>query len=187
MAVSEVNTRLAASGQAGLRARRDQSFRPPAATAFTAIGRALAGIALTGGLAAITTPGPWGAAILGGMAVLFAAYAARTLARHMAVITISDDGITVAGLVRRHIRWSELGSVSLRYFSTRRDGENGWMDLVLRSGTTRLAIESEHPAFAPAARHALSAAARARLALSAATMANARALGIEPDGGRSRP
>jgi len=183
MPALEVESSSSAAERSSVTPVREQVFRQPISLFLAMIARAAAGLATIVFLAVITRPGVIGLAVLCGIGAVFACYAVRAVSRHMSVITISEEEIRISGPLRKQIAWRETDGVSLRYFSTRRDRENGWMSLVLRSGRKRITLDHEHPAFMPAVQHALNAALRNRVGLNAATMTNARALGITLPGG----
>ena len=134
-----------------------------------------------GPLAGAATAGP-AAWVLGGLAALFAVYGARTLLRQRTCFIVSADGLTVDGLVRRHLPWEGLTRCTLGYYSTRRNREGGWMQLTLRTQRRSLRIDSQIAGFAPIARRAACAAAGRGIALDRTTQENLRALGISGGG-----
>ena len=83
------------------------------------------------GLAASGGPAAW---VLGALAALFAVYGVRTLLRHRTWLSVSEDGVTVHGLLRRHLPWERLTRCTLGYYSTRRKRDRGWMQLTLKAG-----------------------------------------------------
>lgn len=176
MAVSMLEARPGAPG-----ARSDatsQEFRQRPVTLCLAALRTFIGLAAVGGVGFSLAPGMWGAVVLAIVACLFVLYFIRAVIRHLSIIRIDMDRVSVVGPWPQSLEFADLDVLTLRYFSTRRDGENGWMNLTLKSGRCRISLDSDHPAFVGLASRALSHARRNRLALSPATIANARA--IEP-------
>lgn len=163
--------------------RDAQAFRPPRRAAVAAVLRAALGIAAFGGVAVAGALPLWGIALCCGGAALFALYGAREIVRHAAVIVIDEKGIERRGLMPRRLDWGELAAVKLAHYSTRRDGRNGWQELVMRGRGTSVVLESEHPAFVPAASQALASAAENDVRLSRATWHNARMLGLLAEDG----
>ena len=143
--------------------------------------RAAAGSALTGGpmlfipAHAVATP------ILGGLCALFLFFGIRTWWRGRQVVAMDDDGIGLGGAGGRQIAWTELRELRLRYFSTRRDREHGWMQLIMSGPDGRLRVESTIDGFDIIVRRAAIAAKARNLPLESATIANFLALGIDPD------
>jgi len=84
------------------------------------------------------------------------------------------------GLLGAAIRWEDLRSLRLDYFSTRRDGEGGWMQLRLRDAQHTIRIDSELEGFVGLVRVAALEARRRGADLDHATRANLGVLGIEP-------
>ena len=125
--------------------------------------------------AAPTGPAAW---VLGGLAALFAAYGARTLLRHRTWLGVSEQGVTVHGIVRRHLPWAGLTRCTLGYYSTRRKRDRGWMQLTLKTGRRSLRIDSQIEGFEVVVRRAAHAAAGLGLSLDRATQENLRALDI---------
>ena len=113
----------------------------------------LAGTAPTG-------PAAW---VLGGLAALFAVYGARTALRHRTCLNVSEEGLTVEGLMRRHLPWDRLTRCTLGYYATRRNRERGWMQLTLKVGRRNLRIDSQIEGFERIVRRAVP---RRRLAVS---------------------
>ena len=115
-------------------------------------------------------------------AVLFAVYTVRTVLRQLTVFHSSEQGIAAHGPLASAIAWNDLADLRLRYFSTRRDRKDGWMQLTLRGGGQTMRLESPLIGFADIADRAADAARANGLPLNDATMNNLVALGIDhPD------
>ena len=112
-------------------------------------------------------------------AILFAVYTLRTALRQLTVIHAGDQGIAAQGPLSAAIAWRGLNDLRLRYFSTRRDRKDGWMQLTLRGGGRTMRLESPLTGFADIADRAADAARANGLALNDATMNNLVALGID--------
>ena len=149
------------------------------------LNRLLADYALGGG-GAIVSAGIWSLApnvpyvlmLFGGLTGLFLIFTIRTAIRHRLRIAADAEGLRVSGGWRRSLRWDEVEGVRLRYFSTRRNRQGGWMTLTLRARGRRLAIDSYLEGFDSIARRAAEAASSRRLALDPATSSNFAALKI---------
>lgn len=152
--------------------------------------RALVGFALC--LAAFLAAGliTWGGAIFGLSGLIFLAFLVRTVLRHATVISVTDKGIASrytfhATLGRADQPWDGLQSLKLRFYSTKRDRSQGWMQLKLGGAAGRISIDSTIDGFDSIARRAALAARANNVALSPATVSNLLALGIDlekPDG-----
>ena len=140
------------------------------------------GLALSLGLLAIVHPATPVAWVLAAAAALFLVYFGRTVCRQLTHIELDDDGIRVKGpaflRLSAAIRWEDLRSLRLDYFSTRRDGEGGWMQLKLRDARHTIRIDSELAGFADLVRAAALQARRSGADLDAATRANLSVLGV---------
>jgi hypothetical protein len=127
------------------------------------------------------------AVIFAALAVLFAVFAASTLARQLGPLELDAGGIAVAGFRSRRIDWAALQRLKLRWFAPRRDRQAGYMQLVLKGSGRRIALDSRIDDFAAIAAAAAEAAAARGLALDDSTIANLAALGIVPAGDRHPP
>ena len=144
------------------------------------------GIALTFGPLALVNPAEPVAWVLGAAAALFLVYFARTVCRQLTHIELDEAGIRVrgpaVGLLSAAIRWEELRSLRLDYYSTRRDPEGrtmdgGWMQLRLRDARHTIRIDSELEGFVGLVRAVSAEALRRGLSLDEETHSNLRALG----------
>lgn len=140
--------------------------------------RAGLGLALTAGPLALAGPGAAAAWVLGPVGLLFAVHGLWTLRRHLTVVTCGDGGLSLAGPAARRLAWPELTEMRLRYFSTRRDRERGWMQLSLAGGGVTVRLDSTIDGFEDIVRRAARAAAAADVALGDATVRNLESLGI---------
>lgn len=136
------------------------------------------GLALSLGLLALVQPAPAVAWVLAAAAALFLVYFGRTVFRQLTRIELDEAGIRARGPLGAAIRWEDLRSLRLDYYSTRRDREEGWMQLRLRDAQRTIRIDSEVDGFADIARAAAAAARRHGANLEDATRANLRMLGI---------
>ncbi len=121
--------------------------------------------------------------MFGAVAALMAIHGLRTIWRHLAAIECGDDILALRAPVTRRLAWSDLGGLRLRYFSTRRDRDRGWMQLILKGSGVALRIDSTLPGFEEIVRRAAAAAVAAGLPLSSATRRNLESLGLSADSG----
>jgi hypothetical protein len=140
--------------------------------------RAAAGLALTAGPLAVVPAGAVAGPVLGGLAVLFALFGARTALRQASRIEIDDDALALVGPWTRRIAWREVTGLRLRYFATRRDRSGGWMQLVVTSSNATLRLDSTLDGFPAIARHAARVACERGIALTPATVDNLRVFGV---------
>lgn len=138
------------------------------------------GFALSAGLVGVVplaTPVAW---VTTAAAALFLVYFGRTVCRQLTQIELDEAGIRVmgpaVGLPGATIRWADLCLLRLDYYSTRRDGEGGWMQLRLGDARRTIRIDSDLEGFAELVGAVAHAAAPRDLALDPATAANLEAL-----------
>jgi hypothetical protein len=154
--------------------------RYPAASLAADYARGVIGLALTAG-PLLAVPVHWAIGwFLGAAALLFAVFLGRTVLRHVTVIETDERGIAVHGPWATAIPWPSLDDLRLRYYSTRRDREAGWMQLSLRGRGRRLSLDSAIEDFDEIARQAAEEARRNGVDLGEATRNNLMALGAAP-------
>jgi hypothetical protein len=127
------------------------------------------------------------AAVLGALAALFLVFGVRTALRHATRIELGAAAVRAAGPFAASIAWSELDSLKLAYYSTRRDKSGGWLQLELRAGRSALRLDSRIDGFALLVERAARAAAARGLELDRATATNLRALGLSAPAARPSP
>lgn len=147
--------------------------------------KALVGLILCGGPLFLSGLSPVLVYIFAGLTVLFAVFAVKTAIRHTTVIELSPAGLHDQGPLGKGIGWEELEGVELRYYSTRRDRERGWMTLRLKGQSSgrisELALESSIDGFEAIATQVARQALRRGVPFSPATRLNFEALGIALD------
>lgn len=116
--------------------------------------------------------------LFGGAGALFAVFTWRTWQRMQTVVEADDTGVSLRGPGGGSIRWSELETLKLAYFSTRRDRQKGWMQLTLRGSGRTFRFESTLDRFEELADRAAEAAHARGLELEPATENNLTALGV---------
>ena len=146
--------------------------------------RSAAGLVPSGALLVFGSVGTAAAVVLGGFAVLFGVFGARTLLRHATRIEMTAQGVRAIGPRPQTILWSDLDRLRLAYYSTRRDRKSGWMQLELGAGRSRLRLDSRIDGFEIVVRRGALAAMARDLPLNDATAANLEALGIRWGGDR---
>ena len=158
---------------------------PPGALARDYV-RAAAGLILTAIPIVFAQPIPIIQYVLGAIAALFAFFGIRTLLRQLTRVELSEAGIRTAGPLGAAIAWDELEDVELRYYSTRRDQQRGWLQLKLKSARSRLAFDSSLSEFVIVARRAIAEAQARGHALGPSTISNLEMIGAagpQPAGG----
>jgi hypothetical protein len=134
--------------------------------------------------------------IMAALVVLFGFYGLRTIWRQGTVLVVDDDGVRqegpLGGLLDRRIGWSEMCDFRLRYYSTRRDGSDGWMNLVLRgpkrspyrfgaAGGGRIRLDSNLPGFDDVVARTHAAAVTHGLEIDRTSATNLASLGFGTD------
>ena len=114
--------------------------------------------------------------ILGAGLILFAGYAIHTAIRHASTVRCDENGISVTGPLQRAVDWVDLTDIRLRYFSTRRDGRNGWMQLIVKGPHANIRIESTLTGFKDIVAVAVKMAERNEIQLSPTTLGNIEVL-----------
>ena len=141
--------------------------------------RGVIGLLLTGGPLVLVPVAQILAVLFGACALLFAIYVVRTVLRQLVRVRLDDIGVAAIGPLGVAVRWSDLDDMRLRFYSTRRDREQGWMTLRLAGSGRRLHIESSIDGFDAIVQSARDAAVANGVTLSEATVSNLLALGIE--------
>lgn len=114
-----------------------------------------------------------------GLAVLFLVWLANTALRNVSRIRFDEEGLNSTPWPKKHIAWSGLEEMALRYYSTRRKRKDGWMTLTLKAGKDKIDIESTLPHFADIVARAAYAAKQANLQLDHVTIENMDAIGVK--------
>ncbi len=140
--------------------------------------RAGVGMAFTFGPLAAAETSPVATALLAGFGGLFLLFALRTGLRHRCRVELSDAGVSALRIRRSTLDWAGLTDLVLRFYSTRRDRSRGWMQLTLKAPGRALRFDSSLEGFDELITRAAQAAQAKGLALSPATQANLRELGV---------
>lgn len=111
------------------------------------------------------------------LALIFALFAGQAVLRHLTRVCVSEREIW-ARPVGARLRWDQLTRLKLAYFSVRRDGRGGWMELKVRSGRHSLCVDSRLDGFTEVVRQAVAAARDTCLHLDSSTLSNLAMLGI---------
>ncbi|MFN4310377.1 MAG: hypothetical protein ACK4FK_07285 [Ferrovibrio sp.] len=139
--------------------------------------RAGIGLAICLGLLLFATPQSVIFVLLVGLSLLLAWLGAITLWRQQIEIVLDASGVARSsrwGLGRQLVMpWSSLRSVTLRYYSTRRDRSEGWLQLAIEGERGILRADSDLIGFPMLVEHAMAAARQHGIVLSDATRLNA--------------
>ena len=137
--------------------------------------RAVLGLAAAAALAIGTDPAPLAAVIIAALAALFATLGVQAGLRHRSRLDVTDGGIRKVPR-GEHLAWESLTGLRLGYFSLRRDGRRGWLELKLDFAGRTLRLDSRLQGFAGIVRRAAHEAERAGVALDRSTVENLRFL-----------
>lgn len=119
--------------------------------------------------------------LFAGLTILFAIYTMQTLAKHLARIRVSEEGIECGAFRKRRIRWVDLGELALRYYPTSRSRKKGWMSLTLKGGESapaKIQIDSTLPGFSEIVSRAAHAARENKVSVDRVTADNLTAIGV---------
>lgn len=160
-------------------------LRYPQNALFADYARAGAGLVVSIGLLVFTDLLPIWAYIAIGLTLLFAIYAWRTLLRQFSLIEVDGQGIrlksSLHSFLNRELSWQDMRELKLRYFSTKRDRSDGWMQIVLKGKGARIQLDSNLDGFDGVVEMAAREAQARELPLSPTTLANLRAMGLAPN------
>ena len=115
--------------------------------------------------------------ILGLLSAGFAMHGLGVMRRQRTRVETDEDGLRFSP-PRRRIAWNEITRFGLSYFSTRRDGARGWMELKVASPAATLRVDSRLDRFDQLVGRAWRAASRCGVELDLTTRANLEALGM---------
>ena len=115
--------------------------------------------------------------ILALMSLGFAVHGIGVVRRQRTRVETDEDGLWFSP-PRRRIAWSGITRFGLSYFSTRRDGARGWMELKLAGPGATLRVDSRLERFDELVGRAWSAASRCGVEPDPTTRANLEALGM---------
>lgn len=140
--------------------------------------RAATGFALTGGPLVAADISAVPVLILTVLACTFGLYGLATVRKGRQRVEVTPDAIMALPDGAR-LSWSGLDDVRLAYYSVRRDGAAGWMELRLGGAGQRLRVDSRLEGFREVARCAAAHAQRRGIELDPTTVTNFAALGVE--------
>jgi hypothetical protein len=135
-----------------------------------------AGAAVCAVLLLVASPALVPGVLMAAAAALFLVYLTRTVCRQLTHIELDEAGIRVRGPLGADIRWENLRSMRLDYYSTRSDREGGWMQLRLRDAGRTIRLDSDLEGFVELVRAVAEQAARRGVALDASSLGNLRAM-----------
>lgn len=120
----------------------------------------------------------WVAVIFWTLAAIFAGFVAITAVRAASRVAADAEGIRIAGPINRLILWSDLKSLNLKYYSTKRDGQDGCYQLLLTDGVRTIKVTSDLQGFEGIVVRSVRAARRQGAGLDPTTLANLAEIGV---------
>ncbi|WP_417517182.1 hypothetical protein [Minwuia sp.] len=154
-------------------------YRYPAGAIFKDFAGAVIGLTVFGAPALFVPLSSVMVALLGGLGLLFAVFALRTLIRQQSRLLIDEHGVRMTGPVSRAIAWDDLSEVRLRFYSTWRDRKSGWMQLGLKGNGSAIRVDQALNGFSEVAETVFSMAEARGVTFDATTRQNAGALGLD--------
>ena len=116
--------------------------------------------------------------ILLSSSLLFLIFGIRAWLRRRVRIYCKETEIIIKGPISRSLKWDELSSLKLSYFSTRRNKKDGWMQLKLEGKSKKITIESNLEKFVEICSRAYQAANNNKIAITKTSERNFAELGI---------
>lgn len=136
--------------------------------------RAGGGLAICLGLVLFAAPQSVIFTVLVGLSLLFAWLGAVTAWRQQIEIELDAVGVVRQGWGRTvALPWPTVKAVTLRYYSTRRDRSEGWLQLVIEAEGGTLRVDSTLIGFPSLVERALAAAEQNGVAISETSRLNA--------------
>lgn len=140
--------------------------------------RGAAGLILTGGPLVAVDTGRWGMAALSLFALIFLCFGVRTGLRHGSRIRVDEEGVSAEGLIKKTMAWRDVRSIGLRYYTTTRGGDSGWMLLKLKGNGVSISIESTVEKFTELVGRVIHETKGHGIDLDPTTINNIKALGV---------
>tara|TARA_R110002096_G_scaffold280581_1_gene474686 strand:- start:448 stop:960 length:513 start_codon:yes stop_codon:yes gene_type:complete len=104
--------------------------------------------------------------IVFGLAGLFASFGISTFIRQKSTVAISDQGIWIEGPRAKALEWNDVAEVDLRFFSTRKERDKGWLQMKISGGGTTIKADSNLNDFDSLLRNVVTAITRHDLSVS---------------------
>jgi hypothetical protein len=142
--------------------------------------RAAIGVAVCGGLLFVSNLLPAIGYILVVLTFLFGIYGMRTILRQLTRLRVDANGLELClgSWPWRRMSWQEIQDLKLRYFSTRRDRGDGWLQMLVSGGGKRISFDSNLSDFNVVATQAFRAAQEAGVGFSPTTRDNLKSIGL---------
>lgn len=121
--------------------------------------------------------------LFGVCGLFFTAFLIRTFLRTLVIYELTADGLNRSNAAgwrwaEGRFAWDGLERFRLRFFSTRRDRSQGWMELSLGGRDGSFKVDSTLDGFEAVLKSAVAAAEKRGVPMNETTLANLAALGI---------
>ena len=140
--------------------------------------KGLLGLILVGLPLIFGDPVTWLTWFLYGLVAIFLVFLGRLSIRFLTEISCDENGLYQVKPSTKAIMWDNLSLLKLRYYSTKKSGEDGWMHLQLKAGHIRINLDSQLDRFDEILHLATKAAMKKNLSMDAVTLDNLNASGI---------
>jgi hypothetical protein len=134
------------------------------------IGAVLCAVIMSG--LPVNSVGFW---LLAAILAALGAFVMQVRRRQLTAFALDKDNLwraSVQSTRGERFAWSDLAAMRLGYFSVRRDGRSGWMELKLRFGKVTVRVDSRLDAFPEVVRAGLGGAQANDLELDLSTLSN---------------
>jgi len=111
------------------------------------------------------------------LAILFGSFGLTTFLRQKSTVCASEDGLWIEGPRARSILWQEVREIDLRYFSTRKDRDKGWLQMKVIGPAGTIKVDSNLDDFDSLLRWVVTAITRHDLSVTAIGRENFASVG----------
>ncbi len=123
-------------------------------------------------------PIPWISYLLLALMALFMLFIGRCYLRFYSEFQVDDEKLSILRPFTKTLKWQDITQLKLRYYSTKKTGDDGWMFLQLKAGNISINVDSQIDGFDDILKQAAKAAEQVQLALDPVTLDNMNASGI---------
>lgn len=158
-----------------------QEFQYERRALYADYARAAIGIALTFGPVLFLQPLFWVSVVFSLVGLLFVALALQTVVKQYSTVTVTPSGMALTGPINRSVAWDGIVRVKLKFFAKRRKQREGWMQLTVHDGSTRITVDSTLDGFSSLIRKIAETIRENRIDVDPTTTENFLALGVRID------
>ena len=143
--------------------------------------RSIVGVGLTASALIFLNLATWLQIVFLTCFLLFVIFTIRTIIRQKTSYRLCNAALQQVGIFSKNINFDDLTKFELRYFSTRRNREEGWFQLKLVANDIKIVVDSSLNGFDDIIKTANFAVEKNKLDLDAITSANLHAV-LKPKG-----